>query len=301
MRTIIPSYLKKGDTIGIASTARFVSPEDLKTTIELVENRGLKYKFSDNLFIQYHQLAGDEKTRLAGFQKMLDDDEIQAIWFARGGYGTVKVIDEINWEKYQKKPKWICGYSDYTVLFSNLFFNQNSASIHAIMPINIKANNKESLQSAVQFLDVLFGIKNTIKMPENIYTKKGNFEGKLMGGNLSVLYSLLGSSSYGETENCILFLEDLDEYLYHIDRMMMALKRAKKFDNLAGIIIGSFSDMRDNAIPFGKDAYQIISDILAPYNFPVYFDFPAGHSPKNFPLILGENYKMEEDVFWVID
>ena len=220
---------------------------------------------------------------------MIDDNSIKAILCARGVYGTVQIIDAINFSNLKKNSKWIVGYSDATVLHSHLN-NLGMASLHATMPINFEGNTNESLWS---LKNALFGNLNNVECKAHPLNKFGKIEGDVVGGNLSILYSLLGSPSDIDTIGKILFIEDLDEYLYHIDRMMMNLKRNGIFGNLKGLIIGGMSDMNDNSIPFGKTAEQIILDYTKGYDYPICFGFPAGHLADNRCLILGINSILE--------
>ncbi|MBC8266619.1 MAG: LD-carboxypeptidase [Flavobacteriales bacterium] len=281
--------LKIGDKIGIISTARKISLEELKPAIKVLESWGLKIVFGDNLFSSDNQFSGTIEQRTADLQSMIDDDSIKAILCARGGYGTVQIIDNIDFSSLKKNPKWIIGYSDVTVLHSHLN-RLGIATLHAIMPINFETNTKESLGS---LKNSLFGNENNILCEPHSFNKFGKVEAEVVGGNLSILYSLLGSDSDINTDGKILFIEDLDEYLYHIDRMMMNLKRNGKFEKLKGLIVGGMSDMNDNAIPFGKTAQEIILEHTREYNFPICFGFPAGHLEDNRCIILGEKSVLE--------
>jgi muramoyltetrapeptide carboxypeptidase len=212
---------------------------------------------------------------------------VKAILIARGGYGTMRIIDEINFNALRENPKWIIGYSDVTVLHSALNI-QNIASLHATMPINF-SKNEEATNSLFK---VIAGEKTNYlynydtSENKNLF-KKGNVKAPIIGGNLSLLYAMQGSKTDIDTKGKILFLEDLDEYLYHIDRMILSLKRAGKFDDLAGLIIGGMSDMKDNLVPFGHRAEEIISFHLKDKNYPICFDFPCGHIVRNLSLPLG--------------
>jgi len=286
---IIPEKLVVGDKIGIISTARKITIEELKPATKTLESWGLKVVLGANLFQEDDQFSGTVDQRTNDLQIMIDDNSIKAILCARGGYGTVQIIDAINFTNLKKNSKWIVGYSDATVLHSHLN-NLGMASLHATMPINFEGNTNESLWS---LKNALFGNLNNVECKAHPLNKFGKIEGDVVGGNLSILYSLLGSSSDIDTIGKILFIEDLDEYLYHIDRMMMNLKRNGIFGNLKGLIIGGMSDMNDNSIPFGKTAEQIILDYTKGYDFPICFGFPAGHLADNRCLILGINSILE--------
>ncbi|MFC4738557.1 LD-carboxypeptidase [Flavobacterium ponti] len=285
----IPPYLKKGDTVAIVCTARKFFPEDAIPAKELLESWGLKTKLGTTIGLDSCQLGGTDLERAADFQNMMDDENIKAIWCARGGYGTVRMVDLLDFTKFNKNPKWIMGFSDVTVLHSQANA-ERVASMHCIMPFTVpKASDevKETLRKA------LFGEKMEYIIPSKPYDIQGKASGELVGGNLSILYSLLGSKSSLDTKNKILFIEDLDEYLYHIDRMMQNVKRNGYFENLKGLIVGGMTDMHDNEIPFGQNAVQIITAIAKEYNIPVCFDFPAGHVKDNRALQLGKQVDFE--------
>lgn len=285
---ILPKLLSKGSKIAIVATARFVTEKDVECSLRCLEEMGFVPVYDDRLFATCDQFAGDDDFRAATLQSYLDDPEIDAILCARGGYGTVRIIDKLNFDKFLLNPKWIIGYSDVTVLHAKLQ-SIGCESLHATMPINFNDNTEASLDSLYDALtkgNITYEIENT---PINIY---GEAESELVGGNISVLYSLLGSSSFPNTDGKILFLEDLDEYLYHIDRMMMALKRAGKLDNIKGLIVGGLTKMHDNNIPFGKNAEQIIFEYVKDKGIPVCFNFPAGHIDDNRAMMFGRKVKL---------
>lgn len=288
-----PQALKIGDKISIISTARKISLEEVQPAINLLTEWGLEVVLGENLFAEDHQFAGTKVQRLADLQQALNNGEIKAIFCARGGYGTVQLIDEIDFSDFKKHPKWIVGYSDVTVLHNHINQHFGIATLHATMPINFKTNTKAALQS---LKDALFGNTLNYQCVCHAYNRLGEAKGELVGGNLSILYSLTGTASQINTEGKILFLEDLDEYLYHIDRMMQNLKRAGMLHGLKGLLIGGMTDMNDNTIPYGYSAIDIIKNIVADYDFPVAFGFPAGHLADNRALIMGEEVvlKVEE-------
>lgn len=286
---IIPPYLQKGDTVALVCTARKFTTEEAQPAIELLQSWGLHVKLGQTIGLDNFQLGGSDQERASDFQEMLDNPEIKAIWCARGGYGTVRIIDKIDFSNFLDNPKWIMGFSDVTVLHSHIH-NLGVATLHSIMPFSVpKADEiaKETLRKA------LFGESISYQISNSSYNKKGKTTGVLVGGNLSILYSLLGSKSAIDTADKILFIEDLDEYLYHVDRMMMNLKRNGYFDKLKGIIVGGMTDMHDNSIPFGRNASEIILDITQEFDFPICFDFPAGHLSDNRALILGKTIDFE--------
>jgi len=287
---ITPPSLHKGDTIGIVSTARKITPEELEPAIAIIEKWGLKTKLGRTIGLEDHQFAGDDITRAYDFQQMMDDTSVKSIWCARGGYGTVRIIDMLDFSKFMKSPKWIIGYSDITVLHSHLH-TMGIRSIHAQMPLDIE---KKSEATQASLKKVLFGSPYRIEYEtRNTLNRLGTANGMLVGGNLSVLYSLCGSKSALHTDGKILFIEDLDEYLYHIDRMIQNLKRNGLFQNLSGLIVGGMSDMNDNTVPFGRTAEEIIFDVVSEYNFPVCFNFPAGHVNNNNALMLGHEVSLD--------
>ncbi|MEZ4787112.1 MAG: LD-carboxypeptidase [Flavobacterium haoranii] len=286
---IIPPYLKKGDTVAIVCTARKFFPEDAKPAIELLESWGLKVKLGSTIGKDSCQLGGTDIERAVDLQEQIDNPNIKAIWCARGGYGTVRIIDSIDFSSMKKHPKWIMGFSDVTVLHSHLN-TLRIATLHSIMPFTVPRapeEVKETLRKA------LFGEPISYDIPSVSHNRNGKAKGELVGGNISILYSLLGSKSSINTKDKVLFIEDLDEYLYHIDRMMYNLKRNGYFENVKGIIVGSMTDMHDNEIPFGQNEVQIINEITKEYNIPIAFDFPAGHQKDNRTLILGSQVEFE--------
>ena len=281
---IIPPYLKEGDTVAIVCTARKISKKELDPAIKLLTHWGLKVKLGDTVGKEYHQFGGTDVQRAEDLQEMLGDKEVQAIWCARGGYGTVRMIDEVNFSSIETNPKWIIGYSDPTVLHCHIH-NLGVATIHGQMCLEIE-NKTEATRDTLK--NILFGNYDAIKFASDFkLNRTGHAKGQLIGGNLSVLSSVLGSKSTIKTEGKILFLEDLDEYLYHIDRMVHNIKRNGFFKNLAGLVIGGLTDMHDNTSPFGQSAEEIIANAVKEFNFPVCFNFPAGHSKDNRALIFG--------------
>lgn len=286
---ITPPALKPGDTIAIISTARKISQVELEPAVAEITNRGFKVLFGKNLFEEENQFSGSDKQRAEDLQSCLDNPEVKAILCARGGYGTVRIIDQIDFSRFTISPKWVCGYSDVTVLHNKLS-RLGIESLHSTMPVNFSTNTAAALNS---LFDALVGKSLEYHFDAHPFNKTGNAEGKLIGGNLSMLYSQTGSNTALDTEGAILFLEDLDEYLYHIDRMMYNLKQNGYFENLAGAIIGGMSDMNDNTIPFGKTAEEIIRDHFSEFDFPVCFGFPAGHLKDNRTLIMGRKVKFD--------
>lgn len=283
---ITPPYLKTGDKVGIVATARKISLSEVDPAIRVFESWGLEVVQGQHLFDEANQQAGTDKDRAADLQQMLDDPEIKAIFCARGGYGTVRIIDLLDFNAFQKKPKWVVGYSDITVLHSHIHTHFSIETLHATMPLNFPEDGSENA-STLGLKKCLFGETPEYKLTTRLGSRPGHAQGVVVGGNLSILYSLRGTPDDINTEGKILFIEDLDEYLYHVDRMIMNLKRGGMLDKLAGLVVGGMTQMRDNTVPFGKTAEEIISSAVAEYSYPVIFGFPAGHLPDNQPLILG--------------
>ena len=289
---IKPQSLRKGAKIGVISTARKISKDEIGYAQTLLKSWGFIPVLGDALFEECWQFAGTDDQRLKDLQFMLDNKDIDAIICARGGYGTSRIIDGVDLTAFMKQPKWIAGYSDVTVLHSHIQSKCGVQTLHASMPINFSNNTKEALDS---LKIALTGNPLNYKIIANELNKKGNAEGMLTGGNLSILYSLVGTSSDIDTENKILFIEDVDEYLYHIDRMMVSLKRSGKLSNLRGLIVGSMNKMHDNDIPFGNTANEIIWQTVKEFDYPVCFGFPAGHIDDNRTLIFGNKIILKVD------
>ena len=282
-----PDLLTKGDKIGIVATARKISIEELSASIKLFISWDLVPIIGKSIGAEENQFAGSDKERAKDLQYFLDNRAIKAVFCARGGYGTVRIIDMLDFSLFTENPKWIIGYSDPTVLLSHIYFNYNIETIHGIMPINIETDDFFS-NAVISLKKILFEGENKKVYKKYIMNREGEAEGELIGGNLSVLYSLLGSNSFGDTKDKILFIEDLDEYLYHIDRMMQALDRAGKLKDIKGLIVGALTDMHDNAIPFGRSAEEIIMDNIKDYDFPVAFNIPIGHiKNENQACVIG--------------
>lgn len=281
---ISPTFLQNGDTIAIVSTARKISEEEIQPALQLLEKWGLKAILGKTIGAEENQFAGSDDLRATDFQKMLDDPKIKAIWCARGGYGTVKIIDKLDFSGFKKNPKWIIGYSDVTVLHSHIH-NLGIETLHAQMCLEIE---NKTLETAESIRKVLFGENYNIEVERtDSFAPLGILKGELIGGNLSVLYSLCGSASEMNTNDKILFIEDIDEMLYHVDRMMMNLKRSGYLKNLKALVIGGMTEMKDNKVNFGKTAEETIIDLVKEYNYPKISNFPAGHIKDNRALIMG--------------
>ena len=292
---IIPPYLKEGDKIAIVATARKISKDDVDAAGEILRRLNFEVVYGKNLFEEENQFAGSDDLRASDLQWALDDETIKAIIIARGGYGTLRIIDKINFSLFNKNPKWVCGYSDITVLHSHIHTNCNVSTIHGTMPINF-LKNEEATNSLINALSGNYSeISDRRNFSVQVPNRMGEAQGVLVGGNLSLIYALNGSISDIDTEGKILFLEDLDEYLYHVDRMMLNLKRSGKLDKLKGLIIGGMTEMKDNAVPFGKTAEEIIWDAVKEYDYPVAFEFSCGHIDRNLAVYLGRESVVEID------
>jgi len=289
---ITPAKLINGDKIGIVAPARKIYINEIEAAIKVFESWGLQVELGKNIFEQDRQFAGTDEQRTEDLQYMLDKSEIKAIICARGGYGTIKTLEQLDFSNFLKNPKWIVGYSDITALYAHINQNLGVKSIHGIMPFNFPKDFTEN--EAIKTLkNALWGEQNIYEFNSHEFNRLGEVAGELTGGNLSVLYSVSGTKYDIDTKDKVLVLEDLDEYLYHIDRMMMNLKFSGKLKQLKGLIVGGMTDMNDNQVPFGKTAYEIIRDAVEEYDFPVCYNFPVGHIKNNYAMILGAQVKLE--------
>lgn len=284
-----PPYLKKKDKIAIVSTARKISVKEIELAIQTFESWGLEIVLGKTIGIANNQFAGSDEERAADFQEMMNRTDIKAIVCGRGGYGTVRIMDYLDFTAFTHNPKWIVGYSDVTILHAHINNYLGIQTLHSTMPINF-GNNTEASISTLKL--TLFGEAENISFQSNILNRFGTCEGEIIGGNLSILYSILGTKSGFNPDGKILFIEDLDEYLYHIDRMMMALKRAGKLNKLKALIVGGMTQMNDNTIPFGKNAKEIIKEHCQEFNYPICFDAPFGHIDNNIALNFGKKIKL---------
>lgn len=277
-------YLKKGDKIAITCPAKKL-PNPMDDAIALLKSWGLEVVIGETLNASYHQFAGDDDLRARDFQQFVNNDSIKAIIAARGGYGTVRIIDKIDFSRFATNPKWIVGFSDITVMHAHLFANYQAETIHGQMPVNIPDASKYSLDTLRK---ALFGEELSYQFNSHDLNRIGEATGIVIGGNLSLLVAILNSVSDYSYDGKILFMEDVGEYLYSVDRMIRALDRAGKLKSLAGLIVGGFTDLKDNDIPFGQTVPEIIMEVVKDYNYPICFDFPAGHIPDNQSIIFGK-------------
>jgi muramoyltetrapeptide carboxypeptidase len=281
-----------GDAVGIVAPARKVQPSEVEPAIRMLEDWGLQVVLGKNIFGENNQFSGTDQERASDFQSMIDDSNIKAILCARGGYGTIRIFEHINLRALQREPKWIVGFSDITALHGVLNSWYMMETIHGVMPFNFPKDGVGNTTTN-SLKNILFGLSPDYVFPPSALNRYGEGQGLLVGGNLSIIYSSTGTDADINTSGKILFIEDIDEYLYHIDRMMMNLKRSGKLKNLAGLIVGGMTDMHDNTIPFGSSASEIIHNTVANYSYPVCFGFPAGHQDENLALIMGRRVSLK--------
>jgi len=289
--TISPPFLHQGDTIGIVCPSGFMPKEKTDACIKQLIDWGYKVKIGKTVGNQNNYFSGTDAERLADIQQMLDDKEVKAILCARGGYGLSRIIDAIDFTQFLKTPKWIIGYSDFTVLLAHLYQQFGIAGLHAPMAaaFELEKMDNTSIDSIKKIIE---GEKLAYKVPFHPLNRVGVAKGKLVGGNLTIINHLIGTNSCYDTVGKILFLEDIGEYLYNIDRLFVQLDRAGMLANISGLILGGFTDLKDTIIPFGKNVHEIISFHIQKYQYPVCFDFPIGHQPNNCPVKIGADYEL---------
>jgi len=286
MSVQFPACLQAGQRVALVSTARKISAAELAPAIATLKSWGLEVVLGKSIAGDHHQFAGDDDLRRHDFQQQLDDPGIRAILCARGGYGTARIVDGLDLTRFAAAPKWVAGFSDVTVLNSHLLA-RGYASIHGVMPVLFHQTGGERALETLR--RALFGEPfQPIEVAPHLLNRPGTATGELVGGNLSLLQTITGTSSQASFAGRILFLEDLDEYLYHIDRMLLHLHRSGQLVGLAGLVVGHFSDMRDNTIPFGSEAWEIIDRFAQMYDFPVAYGFPTGHEADNLALVVGQ-------------
>lgn len=284
----IPSLLKTGSKIAILSPSGAVNPEFVKSAVKLISDKGYEPVVFPSCLNKHFQFGGTDEQRLADLQSALDDENFDAILCSRGGYGAIRILDKLNFGKFMNKPKWIIGFSDIT----NLHLALNRVGVVSIHGNMVKEFHENPESDTVKnIFEILTGNPACFKIESHLFNKHGNAGAELIGGNLSIIYSLQATEFEIDTEGKILFIEDLNEYLYHLDRIMINLKLSGKLKNLKGLIAGAFTDMKDNPNPFGKTAYEIIREHVEEYDFPVCFNFPSGHINNNLPWVHGMTYK----------
>ncbi|WP_226913004.1 S66 peptidase family protein [Flavicella marina] len=290
-----PALLTKGDTITIVAPAGIIkNKQSILDAVDLAKQWGYEVVIGEHVFENFHHFSATDEHRLKDLQIALDNPKIKAIWCARGGYGTVRIVDDLDFSTFLKKPKWIIGYSDITVLHNHIH-NLGVETLHAMMPVNTEFSKEERKLSEQTFLKAISGETLTYTIPSATYNQKGTASGQLVGGNLTILENLLGTKSSISTSGKILFFEEIGEYKYHIDRLLQGLKRNGYFDNCVGVIVGGMSHIKKNSPAYGQTIEELILEVVSKKNIPIIFDFPAGHDPENRALILGRNITMQVD------
>nr|WP_083573309.1 LD-carboxypeptidase [Winogradskyella jejuensis] len=291
---IQPPYLKAGDTVAIVAPSGILKSREgeVQQAVSLLKSWGLNAVIGKHVFSKDNHFAGTDEQRCEDFQNALDDPRISAIWCARGGYGTVRILDKLDFTKFKKNPKWLIGYSDITALH-NQFHNQGFQSLHALMCVSLTKDLSEIQETVDTFKSAIFGDPENYVFEGSKYNREGTTEGILVGGNLTMLHTMLGSETSIDTSGKILFIEEIGEYKYHIDRMLQSLKRAGYFKNLKGLIVGDMSKLRKNTTLWGTSVEQLVLDALAEYDFPIAFNMPAGHEQDNRALVLGKTIELK--------
>jgi len=289
INSIAPPNLKKGDCIEIVACAKFISVKDVADAISIIEKHGFVAKVKPQNFNKHNVFAGTIDQRIEILQHALDNDETKAIFFARGGYGTIQIIDGLDFDYFSRNPKWLVGFSDITIILTHVKSIYNIQTIHGPMPFNFCSTDNDSV---INLFSLLQGNYQALECPPFKLNKIGSCKGKVFGGNLSILYSLIGTKDIDGIKNSILFLEDVDEYLYHLERMIYTMDRSGILKSLKGLVIGQMTEILDNKDPFGKTSYQLIYDIVKKYDYPICFNFPIGHSSQNQPVIIGKEVEL---------
>lgn len=288
-----PPSLSSGDEIRILTTARKVSLDEILPAKYWLESFGYQVSVGSTIGLEDNQYGGTDEQRAEDFQAALDDPKVKAIWFARGGYGSIRIFDLLTWDNFIANPKWLIGFSDITIWHNLVNQFYGIQTLHTLMPLTFATSTQIAKNSLADNISGKFPVIEFEK--HHLNTMNSNLEGEILGGNLSILYSLLGTKTGLNTNGKILFIEEIDEHLYHIDRMILSLKNAGKLSGLKGLVIGGFSDIKDNTIPFGKAYEEIILEHCSAYNYPIIFNFPAGHIDDNRALALGSNVKFVHD------
>jgi muramoyltetrapeptide carboxypeptidase len=287
----IPAYLQKGATIGITCPAGYVSHERVAHSITVLKSWGFNVVVGRTVGSEHFYFSGNDEARLNDLQMMLDDPNIDAILMGRGGYGMSRIIDDLDFDQFLKKPKWICGFSDITVLHNHIHTLAGIPTMHSPM-CGAFTKESENSEHILNFKAAIFGETLKYEFPASSFNRAGSAAGILTGGNLAMLAHLTGSASEVNTDGKILFIEDIGEHLYNIDRLLLNLKRAGKLDNLKALLVGSFTDNQDTERPFGQTVEEIIWDKIAEYDYPVAFNFPCGHQDINYTLTLGMQHTL---------
>lgn len=286
--------LQQGAVIGITCPSGYVSAERIQYAIAVLERWGYKVKVGKTVGNEFHYFAGTDQERLADLQTMMDDPAVDAILMGRGGYGMSRIIDDLDFTAFNARPKWVCGFSDITVLHSHITATLGIPTLHSPMCGAFKPETEQE-DYLLSLKRALAGAGEQYAIPAAAFNRAGEASGVLTGGNLSLLVHMIGTRSDVDTKDKILFLEDLGEHLYHIDRMLLQLKRAGKLDGIAGLVLGGFTDLQDTERPFGQTIEEIIWDKVKEYNYPVCFNFPCGHQDVNYTLALGMRHTLTVD------
>lgn len=287
---IQPAFLKQGDTVCILAPGRKPDANSIEVSAGIIQSWGLKVNVAPNLFSNKHSyLSGSDAERFSDLQRALNDNSVSAIICARGGYGTTRILDQLNFSAFGKSPKWIIGFSDITALHLKLQ-SLHIQSIHAAMPVQFPKN--EFADSMERLRSMLFGTIAALSAKPSDYNRAGEAEGRIVGGNLSLLADSLGSLTEIQTDNKILVIEEVGEYTYRFDRMLVQLKRAGKLKNLAGLVVGHMTDIKESELPFGEQVEQIIRNHTTEFTYPIGFNFPTGHEAPNLPWIEGAFAKL---------
>lgn len=293
IKMIKPNNLHTGDSVSIIAPAGFINPEQVSSAITVLASWGLKIVTGKNLYSKFFTFAGTDEQRLNDFQEAIDNPEIKAVFCARGGYGVIRILEKLDWSKFEKQPKWIIGYSDITAIHACLNNVLNISSVHGPMPVNFDKLIEE--KSSINTLkELLFGKEIKYHLPNNYNIQPSNFEGKLIGGNLSLLYSLRGTKYDFSSKENILFIEEIGEYLYHIDRILQNFKLGNKYFGLKGLIVGGFTEIKENDLPFAYSLLEILNEVTE-NKIPIVTGLSAGHITPNLPLIFGSNLKVKID------
>lgn len=291
---ITPPYLKAGDSVAILAPSGVLKNRDkeMQKAKDLLTSWGLHVTIGEHVYADGRHFAGTDAQRAEDLQAALDNPNIKAIWCARGGYGTVRILDHLDYTTFKQHPKWLIGYSDITALHNDIH-NLGIETMHAMMCTSMTDNLSDIENSVATFKSALFGENMSYLIDGSEYNKTGQATGQLVGGNLTLLHTMLGSRTSIDTTGKILFIEEIGEYKYHIDRMLQSLKRAGYFEGLQGVIVGDMSRIRKNTTPWGSSIEQLILDVFEDYDFPILFDFPAGHEDDNRALILGRTIQLK--------
>jgi len=294
-KSIHLEYLKKGDLVAIVSIAKYITKKDCQLAVKYIKREGLDIvNLNKTILNRRGMFSGSNEERIEMLQAILDSPNVKAIFFARGGYGSIRILDKLNFNLFMENPKWLIGFSDITVFLSHISKMYNLPTLHAPMPFNFPGTSRSKLK---ELFKLLFGVKNSIKILSNKHNRNGVASGKLIGGNLSILCSLLNSESFPKTKGNILLIEDIGEYLYSIDRMIYSLKRSGVFKNISGLIVGKFTNVKDNKPTFGQSINEIIIQAVSEYKFPICFDFPVGHVKNNTPIIFFQDVRLKVSKF----